>query len=436
MPGSGAREVRTAPDVRPFSAVEELLTALEKPAEPQTVHLEVLVGSGIELERLRAATLATLAAVPKARARRRPWRWSDRRYVWQSDVELDLDPVTAHVCDSAPEMHRLRDRAISTPIELDRSPPLRVASLQSPTECSVLLVAHHAATDAIGALWLLRTLAAAYGGQAPRAEPLVAATAEAGGRGRGGLASAASLARFLRHATRAPARIAPDHATPTPGFRVHSSSIAAASLRARPSSATLNDVLIAAMHLAIAGWNEEHGNGAGRIRVMLPVNLRPSSDRDRTVGNVWLAVVTATTRRDRSSPASTLAAVVAQSQAAKRRADAASLYRVMGTSSALPLWAKRAIPAVHPLTRHRLEDTAVLSNLGAVPELEFPEAGPTRGLLFSPPARMPKGLSVGAATYGERLWLTYRYRPALFDAAAAERFAAILHRSIEKVCEA
>jgi hypothetical protein len=102
----------------------------------------------------------------------------------------------------------------------------------------------------------------------------------------------------------------------------------------------------------------------------------------------------------------------------------------------VPLWAKRAIPWVHPLTGHRLEDTAVLSNLGTVPHLGVENADGATPLWFSPPARMPKGLSVGCATHGETLWVTYRYCRALFDAAAAERFASALHQSIDALCAA
>ena len=44
-------------------------------------------------------------------------------------------------------------------------------------------------------------------------------------------------------------------------------------------------------------------------------------------------------------------------------------------------------------------------------------------LWFSPPARMPLGLSVGAVVAAGRLHLAFRYRHALFGKEAACRFA-------------
>jgi NRPS condensation-like uncharacterized protein len=70
----------------------------------------------------------------------------------------------------------------------------------------------------------------------------------------------------------------------------------------------------------------------------------------------------------------------------------------------------------------------VLSNLGrldAVPSLGG-EAGEVRRVWFSPPGRMPLGASLGAATYGDQLFLTLRYRHALFDAPAAAAFGQLL----------
>ncbi len=52
-----------------------------------------------------------------------------------------------------------------------------------------------------------------------------------------------------------------------------------------------------------------------------------------------------------------------------------------------------------------------------------PDAGETTELWFSAPARMPCGLSLGAATVGGQLHLAFRYRHPLFSPDAARRFA-------------
>jgi hypothetical protein len=93
----------------------------------------------------------------------------------------------------------------------------------------------------------------------------------------------------------------------------------------------------------------------------------------------------------------------------------------------LPAGLKRRLQELIPLTGNRTVDTAVLSNLGrldALPDLGG-EAGAVHSVWFSPPGRMPLGTSLGTATLGDELFVTLRYRRALFDAAAAAGFAAL-----------
>src|SRR5437899_858245 len=66
-----------------------------------------------------------------------------------------------------------------------------------------------------------------------------------------------------------------------------------------------------------------------------------------------------------------------------------------------------------------------LSNIGRVPDV-FTFGSAADQLWASPPAPMPRGLSVGAATYRGRLHLTVRHRHTLLDVSAAEQFATIL----------
>ena len=77
------------------------------------------------------------------------------------------------------------------------------------------------------------------------------------------------------------------------------------------------------------------------------------------------------------------------------------------------------------MTGNRLVDTAALVYLGRLdPPPSFgTEAGRTVDVWFSPPARMPLGISVGAVTAGEHLHLAFRYRHPLLAPDAACRFA-------------
>ncbi len=71
-------------------------------------------------------------------------------------------------------------------------------------------------------------------------------------------------------------------------------------------------------------------------------------------------------------------------------------------------------------------ETTILSNLGRLATSpSMGEAGKITDLYFTPPAPMPAGVSVGAASMEDRMFLTLRYRLAHFDAAAAKEFGAL-----------
>src|SRR5439155_175834 len=119
-------------------------------------------------------------------------------------------------------------------------------------------------------------------------------------------------AALLTELQRPKARIAPERAGDGPGYGFHLVRLDAEEMPAlgsrRPPGATVNDVLLAALHLAIAEWNAEHGASCERIGVMMPVNLRPPERRNELVGNFSSFVSVATDREDRGRPEATLAA--------------------------------------------------------------------------------------------------------------------------------
>ncbi len=75
----------------------------------------------------------------------------------------------------------------------------------------------------------------------------------------------------------------------------------------------------------------------------------------------------------------------------------------------------------------------MLTNLGNVPDP--PDFGQAAGvtMAFSAQAQLPRGLTVGAITAGGQLQLTLRYNRALFDATAADKFAAGLVTALGEV---
>ena len=116
-----------------------------------------------------------------------------------------------------------------------------------------------------------------------------------------------------------------------------------------------------------------------------------------------------------------------QTRAGKQRPpaglDAAS--RLLATSWAPAVIKRWTARLAHRVAAPVCADTALLSNLGAIPEPPSFGASGTGPLWFSGPARMPRGLGVGAVTAGGRLHLCVHYRYALLDTDAAADFTAL-----------
>ncbi|MGH8572194.1 MAG: hypothetical protein ACREX8_06415, partial [Gammaproteobacteria bacterium] len=82
-----------------------------------------------------------------------------------------------------------------------------------------------------------------------------------------------------------------------------------------------------------------------------------------------------------------------------------------------------------PYTGERFVDTAMLSNLGRIPEPPTVNAdpdAPAPEIWFSPPCDHTCSVAIGIATSGHRLTLVTRYRYEQFDVAAAEEFTDLL----------
>jgi hypothetical protein len=98
--------------------------------------------------------------------------------------------------------------------------------------------------------------------------------------------------------------------------------------------------------------------------------------------------------------------VVAEQTAEMRRNDRAyGLYDLLRATKKAPLVVKRAVPRLIHLTGDRFVDTAMLSNLGRIPEPPTFAAKPDSGspeLWFSPPCDPSCSVSIGVATSGQR----------------------------------
>lgn len=418
----------------PFNVVDEVVHLLDTEAAPWSVQLEVRVTGTLEETRLRAAVSTALARHPMARARKAASSRRRHRDRWEIPPVPDLDPLRVVDCLDDADLGAVRARLQSMAVPLAESPPLRAVLAHHPDGDVLMLNLNHAATDGFGGLRILRSVARAYHGVADpiptldvvAERDLVARLAppDVSTRVRRLLA----VSEKLRDLVAPPARLAAEQASDAAGYGFHHVRLDVEQTRRlvnHEHAGSVNDVLLAALHLAVGDWNRRRGRACRRVGVLVPANLRPPERQDEVVGNFSLPARISTSARQRSRPAAALAAVTRQTVRKKRSGMGTGILELLGSSHLLPLWAKQTLVALVPLAGDRLVDTAILSNLGRLDDPPWfgKEAGETVEVWFSAPARMPLGLSVGATTVSGCLHLAFRYRHRQFGPDAATRFA-------------
>ncbi|HEX2273202.1 MAG TPA: hypothetical protein VHG90_04950 [Acidimicrobiales bacterium] len=417
----------------PFTVVDDIVHHLDTPLEAWSIETEVAVEGRLDDDRLRQAVGEALARHPMARARCIPARGTERSYTWELTEAPDLDPLVVVDCPDDAALGTLRDRLQSLSVPLAESPPLRMRLAHHPGGDRLMLNANHAAFDGFGCVRLLQSIGRAYTGDDDPQPDVDLADARDVERHLSADDSTVRLERLktladkLRDLAEAPARVAPEGGEEEAGYRIVHRSVppeGAQRLSEIDHPGTVNDVLMAGLHLAIAAWNAEHGTNTGRVSVLMPMNLRPKEWSQEVVTNFVLMTRVSTTPADRISPSATLAAITGQTEHVKQWGTGASAIELLGRSARLPLWMKQSISPLLRLTGNRLVDTALLSNLGKIPDPPAfgSDAGPTTGLWFSAPARLPCGVSIGTASLGGALHLSVRVRRPLLGPDASQRF--------------
>ncbi len=412
----------------PLVTIDRLVDLLDIPAEPWSVQLEVRVAGSLDECRLRQAISVALGTHERWQARavgRGQW-WRHPR--WELTAGVEHDPLDVVACTGEVDLASTRAELHSQARVLEASPPLRLRLARHPDGDVLMLNLHHAAGDGFSAVQFLRSVARSYAGAhilETAAELPSDATAVYAPRGLSGYRRwLGELARELAKMVRPAGSVAREGASAREGYGLHhlvlSAQETAALVKHRSAGATVNDLLLAALHLAIAGWNAEHGQRVGRISVHMPVNLRPARWRQVGVGNFSFPVTVATRPHDRGSPASALAAVTRRTGQAKASGSAHALLPVLGWLLRLP--PGLLAPLASWLAASPAVPTAVLSNLGRLEEPLWLEPDATE-VWFSPPIKMPAGLALGVLSAGGRLHVSFRYRHAQFGPEAAGRFA-------------
>jgi hypothetical protein len=466
-----------APARQRLTAIEELDYLLDRPWEPNLVLWELHAHGHLDREFLTEALAAALGSDSGARRRLAATpRWGRRLYWRQAPIPGPYAPAAGGAPGSSlltvaswrtpAELEALRQRLFAWPIALDQA-VVRVVLAVGPQDDALILQVHHTAFDGISSLRLLSAITQAYrdrAGQGRHLHSVPPVTQKAAATSPTPPDSPASAFTPARHDPPSPAdraaprparklvtraqshswpgtvtRIAPQAGQPDRpgyGFVLIEDTVARpgpGDLGLRP---TVNDLLVAALCLAIDRWNAAHGQASGQISVTIPINGRTQSQRWQGDGNLsWLMRVITTPAR-RAHPASLLASVAAQTRAARDRGRTGgtdALSRLLATAWAPVPVKRRTARLIRGLAAPVLTDTSLVSNLGVLPEPPTFDGSGTEPLWLAPPCPMPRGLSVGAVSVAGRLYLSVRYRLALMDQAAAEGFMASFRAAIAEL---
>ncbi|HEX2042811.1 MAG TPA: condensation domain-containing protein [Acidimicrobiales bacterium] len=415
----------------PAGPLDEAILYLDSPSEPWSVHLEVQLEGALDETRLRWAVRTALHRHPRAAARLVATSRPGRRPEWHATPTPSLDPFDVIHCEREEDLAAAREELLSRPFSLEASPPLLVRLLRHPGGDNVVLNLHHAAGDGMAALVFLQSVARAYAGRPDAVTDLVPNPVVT----RPSRRRLATVPAEVLRAARPSARIAPDGGRDAPGYALHFLGLDTSRTRALRETArdgvTVNDLLVAALHLTVAGWNAEHASPCRQLSVLMPVNLRPRRHWREGFGNRTFMVPVVTLPRHRVSPSATVDAVRRRTRRIKEHGTAAAVAGCVRHLQSLPAPARRGI--VRLAARERVMPTTLLSNLGVLGhDLDFgPGVGPPTHVWFSPPAKMPLGLALGALTANDQLHVVLRVRRPLLGREALGRLAASYESALD-----
>jgi NRPS condensation-like uncharacterized protein len=426
----------------------------DRPAEPNNVHLEVLVTGRLDERVLRQAVAEAIAAAPRASGRMAAGHPLRRRYLWEFPVSPDVDPVSRAAWLDEAELVAIRNRFLAVAPSLRTSPPVRLLLADGPRAACVLMNVHHAALDGLSALALMRDIAARYqaitgdvGHQAAEIAGSFAAEipASPAARLRGSPATGPKPAEagqvppaLLRALRRYPAaRIAPERRRrgQRGGQQVRLLLLPAVP---RPTSgATVTDLLVAALIATIARWNADHRRVPRPIAISVPVSVH-GPGLPGVAGNQTRIVTVTVGPATAAGPPPALVAEVSRQlmETRKTRPKEASA----GILEALPGWCpavlkRLAIRATLAAVGRVFCDTTMLSNLGNVTRPPWSGPGGPVRIAFSAPVHMPRGLAVSVVTADGQLQVAFRYQYALMDDRAAARLVQAFAAALEEFAD-
>jgi len=442
---------------RPWTLLEELIFASDRRDAPLTVGTVLRTDGPFRERELRAAVDDVLLRHPMCRARLRTHPVTGREWYFPEETGGEVVAVRSGRGDA--DLREAAAEAFARPFDLRVEGPLRVVLVRMPAGDALVVAAHHVAMDGQSVELVARGILEAYADRVGRpadaaadvyppgsgvGPDLLDAPAPAETPPAGALAADAAMLR-----RRAPSRLAPAHSPAMGGpprwagdlgwrlapprrtrYGLWHGAIslpprrATATATATGARLTVNDVLMAAAHLAVERWNRGQGRASGPIRIRMPIDVRPAG-QPPTVGNATGQVIVSTEASDRLERASLLAAITRQTQAGKSGEPPAEPGATAGVLGTIPFALREPlVRAGVGVSRRIVMPSLCLSNLGRVMPMPRSVEGPAvTSVHFAAFTGMPQGLTIGVAGYDGLLDVTFCYHRRLFDEVTVRAFA-------------
>ncbi|WP_276260206.1 hypothetical protein [Haloglomus litoreum] len=436
------------PETMPFTPLEEMTHHLDETFQPWNMQGEIESTGTVDIERLEAATATAMEYHPLASARRRPSTLTDTRYEWilPDDPEpLDVIEVDS---DEVP-LEEVRNRIYGERFDLTEEAPVRICIYRGgglDGGDRVLQSTSHVAGDGLGTLRYSQAVWEAYKGNDPMRDPVTLQESRSFLQdiGVNRIADAVegidSLARRARESITRPTGLARDGGRDVDGWGYTrldlSQELTTRLVRDRPDGISVNDVLLSALHLAMADWNDRHGKVTGRLSVMMPVNLRPQEWFHQVMAMYSMFESVRSGRGDRRDAADLLEHVAWQTTRIKERDRAAALYKALAMlPDEIPIGLRQELPELLRGPGMRLTDTIILTNLGNIPTYPSVGTDTEERPFFTPPSWEGTPVGLGVASLDGRVRIFGRYLRTQFDQDGADRFMSTYATHIEQLVE-
>ena len=439
--GTSAAEPEQKTHSLRLSPFDVLMLLDERPGYPMCFFIETHLSGDFSIQRLRTAVEIAIKRHPRLRSQvqhnKQGWLWvpSDK-----------LPQVVQLQCIADRESQAIAFRAFN----IRQESGIRFIVIpEGDQQWSIVLQVHHSVCDGLAALEFLGDTWSLYHGNKPtdfktHSRTKSTQTHSDNNDNPNTKEDHQHARQTIAFATFRPSSIASSRNTkgvshtkkPFQSFTLPTTLVKSLRQRASQSGATTNDIIVAASILTIHEWNKRQGKAGKRIRITMPVSLRPPRERQPVSNQIGYAFLD----RHPSQLHDPQAVLTSIAEASRwiQYSGAAGMFLVVLGVFLNRTWLLRLITRLPTCF-----STAVVSNIGNVQSRMKANVPKTNGcnnpggLIITnitgvPPVRPGTALSVGITAYCGQLTITTMIDSSRLTPDDGIQLTALLQSEIER----